>query len=42
MTDIRTQAVVWTAALSTIGFVLLCPPFSLLWRVLGWLATGHF
>ncbi len=42
MTDTRTQAVIWAAALGAIGFALLFPPFSLLRRLLAFFATGRF
>lgn len=42
MTDIRTEAIFWSIILSMIGFTLLFPPFSLLWRLLAFFATGRF
>lgn len=42
MTDARTQAVIWAAALGAIGFALLFPPLSPLWRLIAFFATGRF
>lgn len=42
MIDARTSAIPWIAGLSAAAFVLLCPPCSLLWRLIAWAATGRF
>lgn len=42
MTDVRTKAIIWAAALGAICFALLFPPISLFWRLIAFAATGRF